>query len=94
MMLVSHTRLIEIVLLCQKSFLIGFLVATEGLESVVRTSAALNYQMTVLVRMHFLVCLSLVNCLKSGQLLKRKLGIEILMKIIEIFDRCCKSHSW
>lgn len=63
------------VLLCQKIFITGFLVAMERLESVVSNSAVLIYQMTVLVRMHIPVCLSLVNCLKSDHLLKRQLGV-------------------
>jgi hypothetical protein len=93
MILVSRTRPVEMVLLCQNIFITGFLVATEGLESVVSNSAALDYQMTVIVRMHFLVCLSLVNCLKSAHILKIKLSVEFLMRIITGFGRSCTSPS-
>ena len=74
-------------MLHQKIFITGFLMATEGLESVVTNSAALLYQMTVLVRMHIPVYLSVVNCLKSDHLLKRYLGKEFLMRIITNFWR-------
>lgn len=95
MLLVSCTRPIEMVLLSQKIFITGFLEATKGLEPVVSNSAALVYQMTVLVGMHIpiCVCLSLVNCLKSDHLLKRYLGIDFLMRIITGFWQMLKVLS-